>query len=614
MVAKYSSVHLLNVPSLSTKKVAVRGALIPHPLRSYKINNANLSSIDDNDDSVTPKNTPKSRALSFTVNEASPSSLKLSPSSTSLNSPSDNYSSNERSNGFNTPTSQSSPSTTATMQTPSPLLFNDLPVIVFIHGLGGQISQFESLINFFSQFVDIAGIDLPGCGGSRPQSQQPGKTSYMDTGDDDKLFSVNQKLTFDDYSSDNMVEILLEFFNSIEYDDNEKVTLKNRDLILIGHSMGTSLAAKLTAKLGSRVKGLIILTPPSSTSAEQRKQLKFISSLPYFVFDTFRSVDRLDALESPSVTRMLSSEATDTIKRKQLRTNLDVDTQSWIKIAYGFTPATKEEWVESSKNDKPIFLIAATEDKVTPPSCITQIEKWIKEGNPEHNNVTTFIIPNASHMVMAERPQITCGLIGEFVASKIDEKISLTWLLRFKANVGGGKWCLKNEAKWKKLKSVSERIVNPFNGKLSPFRAMKTLRQNDDEHNPTDLENKYTDITDIIDISSYEPPYVISGFKRIIPHKFATVSKIPPPLPTVKEFISLVDEIIEKEHSKGIADPVIAVHCHYGFNRTGFLVCSYLIEKCGFSIEDAVNAFKIAREPGIKHSHFIDELYIRYQL
>ena len=48
-------------------------------------------------------------------------------------------------------------------------------------------------------------------------------------------------------------------------------------------------------------------------------------------------------------------------------------------------------------------------------------------------------------------------------------------------------------------------------------------------------------------------------------------------------------------------------------NRTGFLICCYLIEVLEWSVEEAVEGFKIAKQPGIKHPHFIDALYVRYE-
>jgi mRNA-capping enzyme len=41
------------------------------------------------------------------------------------------------------------------------------------------------------------------------------------------------------------------------------------------------------------------------------------------------------------------------------------------------------------------------------------------------------------------------------------------------------------------------------------------------------------------------------------------------------------------------------VHCTHGFNRTGFVICSYLVEDCDMSIELAISVFAAARPPGI---------------
>ena len=49
-----------------------------------------------------------------------------------------------------------------------------------------------------------------------------------------------------------------------------------------------------------------------------------------------------------------------------------------------------------------------------------------------------------------------------------------------------------------------------------------------------------------------------------------------------------------------------------GFNRTGFVVCSYLCQACGLSVEQALESFAAARPPGVKHEKFIRELYARY--
>ena len=57
---------------------------------------------------------------------------------------------------------------------------------------------------------------------------------------------------------------------------------------------------------------------------------------------------------------------------------------------------------------------------------------------------------------------------------------------------------------------------------------------------------------------------------------------------------------------------MIAVHCTHGFNRTGFLICAFLVEKHDWSVEAAVNAFARARPPGIYKGSYLRELFRRY--
>ncbi|KAJ8934930.1 hypothetical protein NQ314_013089 [Rhamnusium bicolor] len=56
----------------------------------------------------------------------------------------------------------------------------------------------------------------------------------------------------------------------------------------------------------------------------------------------------------------------------------------------------------------------------------------------------------------------------------------------------------------------------------------------------------------------------------------------------------------------------IAVHCTHGFNRTGFLIVSYLVEKMDCSLEIALDMFAKARPVGIYKGDYIQELYKRY--
>lgn len=74
-----------------------------------------------------------------------------------------------------------------------------------------------------------------------------------------------------------------------------------------------------------------------------------------------------------------------------------------------------------------------------------------------------------------------------------------------------------------------------------------------------------------------------------------------------KEFIETVGLHIQRNPLD-----VIAVHCTHGFNRTGFLIVSFLVEDSDSSLDIALKQFENARYPGIYKSDYIEELYKRY--
>jgi len=73
--------------------------------------------------------------------------------------------------------------------------------------------------------------------------------------------------------------------------------------------------------------------------------------------------------------------------------------------------------------------------------------------------------------------------------------------------------------------------------------------------------------------------------------------------------VGLLIEKFKREHP----GEYIGIHCSYGFNRTGFVVCSYLIEFGKFTIDEALDSFARSRVPGVKHEDFKEELRLRYR-
>lgn len=149
---------------------------------------------------------------------------------------------------------------------------------------------------------------------------------------------------------------------------------------------------------------------------------------------------------------------------------------------------------------------------------------------------------------------------------------------------------------------------------------MKTLREVDDTHCPEVFVKQWGhQIKDVVDISHEQPVYDPRGLEKggTRYHKFPTVSKIPPNSNEVREFIALIDALREEQKVRSVEENwaeeyYIGVHCHYGFNRTGYFIVCYLVERCGYSVQAAVDEFARRRPKGIKHAHFLDQLYVRY--
>lgn len=76
---------------------------------------------------------------------------------------------------------------------------------------------------------------------------------------------------------------------------------------------------------------------------------------------------------------------------------------------------------------------------------------------------------------------------------------------------------------------------------------------------------------------------------------------------SVQSFIRLVDEFIKKH-----PEQIIGVHCTHGFNRTGYMIVSYLVERLKYSIHDALSLFSEARSPGIYREQYVTGLIKNY--
>jgi protein-tyrosine phosphatase len=471
-------------------------------------------------------------------------------------------------------------------------------------------------------------------------------------------------------------------------------------IVLIGHSMGGSLAALLASRSApnkatlDHVSGLIAICPRGSPPTEKQvATFRKLLWIPNIVFETWRRWDRRGGIDSPSVRRFVGSDADEETKKLQERYNTQSISGVWRRMASGGLPKYqngspvgglpgRDIWAGL---EVPVFLIGGESDSVTKPEEIKKIASFLSKTYPAQSEhlkqndpavrypetrgeatpaqteppqdysaekagtltVDTDIIedahedpstPNeglsevppqptkprailkttilpapASHALLYQPSQvrIVAGLISDFLCGQVSPRLSLAWQLQFLSTAG--KWDVKNLTKWQQVAPVSEPIAGIF-------RAMKTLREVDEVHCPEVFVRDWgSQVKDIVDISHENPAYDLRGLEKggINYHKLPTVSKIPPTGEEVNAFVGLIDRLREEQKTRatkeGWEEPYyIGVHCHYGFNRTGYLLVCYLVEREGFGIQNAVDLFARQRPEGIKHAHFLDQLFVRY--
>ena len=533
-----------------------------------------------------------------------------------------------------------------------------LPLLVFVHGLGGSLAQFKSVLTSLVDVAPCLGIDLPGCGRSG-------------------LSPTNWSA----YTPDALAELI-----QVAVENNIS---KNQGYILVGHSLGCSLSALLaSSSLQSQrqqqvnILGFVGICPVAEPPSGRRAtMLKILLCIPGPIFDLWRAWDRRGGPYSKSVARFVGEEADIEVKKLQERFNARSRTPVYRRMAWGLLPHGSDStgmvglntW---AKLKLPVFLVAGEADVITKVDQVAKIARAMgrqdraRTGEPRgialdgapdlhqletngslqagdntvqttsaksdtkttmldasrattggssdsisHHTLRrqvlkTSILPSpASHGLLYDpaTSRTLSGLIQPFLYEHVDKRLSLGWQLQYLST--DGKWDVKNLAKWQRVQPVSDPI-----GKI--FRAMKTLREVDDVHSPESFAKQWRGkIKAVIDISHESPVYDPKGFdtRGIEYHKFPTVSKIPPTAEETREFAGLVEQLRSAD-IEGATDGLIGVHCHYGFNRTGFFICSYLIDKEHLSVQAAIDEFAAKRPPGIRHPHFLDELFVRYHV
>jgi len=67
-------------------------------------------------------------------------------------------------------------------------------------------------------------------------------------------------------------------------------------------------------------------------------------------------------------------------------------------------------------------------------------------------------------------------------------------------------------------------------------------------------------------------------------------------------------EFVQAVQQHGNKDSVIGVHCTHGLNRTGYMICRYMIEEIGYEPDDAIRLFNDARGHTMEREAYLSDL------
>ncbi|XP_069350567.1 RNA/RNP complex-1-interacting phosphatase [Eulemur rufifrons] len=166
--------------------------------------------------------------------------------------------------------------------------------------------------------------------------------------------------------------------------------------------------------------------------------------------------------------------------------------------------------------------------------------------------------------------------------------------------------------RWKDYLPVGQRMPG------TRFIAFKVPLQKSFEKNlapeecfsPLDLFNKIQEQNEelglIIDLTYTQRYYKPEDLPETIPYlKIFTVGHQVPDDDTIFKFKCAVNGFLKENKDN---DKLIGVHCTHGLNRTGYLICRYLIDVEGMRPDDAIELFNRCRGHCLERQNYIEDL------
>ncbi|XP_071528355.1 uncharacterized protein [Panulirus ornatus] len=111
-------------------------------------------------------------------------------------------------------------------------------------------------------------------------------------------------------------------------------------------------------------------------------------------------------------------------------------------------------------------------------------------------------------------------------------------------------------------------------------------------------------VIDLTNTSRYYDPMVFKD-QRILYAKVFTEGKVVPSKGVVTQFFNIVNSFLKKNKHN---DRLIGVHCTHGINRTGYMICRFMIQQLGIPPDQAIADFNSARGHEQERENYLADL------
>jgi pimeloyl-ACP methyl ester carboxylesterase len=249
------------------------------------------------------------------------------------------------------------------------------PVIFLMHGFGANTFSYREVTKPLAELGDVIAYDRPGFGLTERPNSWEGENPYG---------SIGQDLILDE---------LIERFAS------------GRDVILVGHSAGGTLAAQYVVDNKDAIKGLILISPAILSTGGTPSWLNWIYSIP-----------QLDHL-GPLLVSSIASSGMDLLDESWY--NKDLITEE-VKAGYR-EPLSVIGWEEGfwEFNRAPrLFDVKDRLDEITIPTLLItgDTDTVVATKDTEAlatmiENSVLFVIPKSGHLAQEETPEDTMKAI-----------------------------------------------------------------------------------------------------------------------------------------------------------------------------------------------------------